>query len=256
MKKNSYSVKFNDNDISLVEGVFLTYYNATDLPERDINIHKLARRSKSIITSSEYTQKTISVRLWVCGHERQATEAILTTVKGLLQPQNGELVVEQSGILVRYTATMNEFNIEWDAQNAFVDILFIASTPIATSLDTSVLANMSTTLSSASVTFTVGGSAVSEPTITVVINSVTGGTGTINLFNAGTNQGIAITDTFADGDIIEVDSLEMSVTHNGQEMDFVGIFPTFVPGSQQLSYSDTFTTRSVDIALEAPTQIV
>lgn len=54
---DDYKVIFNSNNLGEVEGVWLYYYNATDLPDRDINIHKLARRSLSIVTSAEYTQK-------------------------------------------------------------------------------------------------------------------------------------------------------------------------------------------------------
>ena len=114
----SYNVLFNDNDLSAVPGVWLYNYDATTLPERDIKMHKIARRSLSIITSAEYTQKSIPVFMRVCSGDRQATEATLTALKGLLQPQNGTLELEQSGEQFEYTATMNEFNIEWDGSYA------------------------------------------------------------------------------------------------------------------------------------------
>lgn len=253
----SYEVSFNDNRINEVPGVWLYNYNATDLPTRDINLHKLARRSLSIITSSEYSQKSIPVMMKVCSGNRQETEATLTQVKGLLQPQNGSLEVIQSGILVRYTATMNEFNIEWDGSNAYVQIVFIASTPIATAVEDELVATMNVTTTTGNITFTVGGSYVAEPFISVVINSVTGGTGqSISLFNALNNQGITITQDFVAGDIIEIDSAQMQVLRNGGEIDFEGIFPTFSPGSQQLGYSDTFTARNVDVTVRANERIV
>ena len=102
----SYSVKFNQNDISQVPGVWLYNYDATTLPERDIKMHKIARRSLSIITSAEYSQKSITVFMRVCSGSRQDTEEALTQIKGQLQPQNGTLEVEQSGELYQYTATM------------------------------------------------------------------------------------------------------------------------------------------------------
>lgn len=252
----SYSVKFNNNDISQVPGVWLYNYTATNLPERDIKIHKLARRSLSIVTSAEYTQKAIPVMLRVCSGGRQDTEATLTQIKGLLQPQNGELQLLQSGELFNYTATMNEFNIEWVGTSAYVLIVFLASTPIAEAVDTDTLVSFNNTFPSNSSGFTVGGSYIAEPVISVVVNSVTGGTGSINLFNASTNQGITVSGTFAPSSRLEIDSSEYTVTINGANVDFEGLFPTFPPGAQRIGYSDTFTTRNVDVSVIYNVKIV
>lgn len=253
---DGYSVKFNGNDINQVQGVWLYDYTATNLPERDINIHKLARRSLSIVTSSEYTQKVIPVLMRVCSGDRQDTEATLTYIKGLLQAQNGTLEVLQSDDWYEYTATMNEFNIEWQRSTAYVQIIFLVSTPVAESKDESVLVSFNTTLPSDSAGFIVQGSYLSEPTINVVINSVTGGTGSISIINASTNQGITITDTFTASSELEINSNDYTVTLNGRNVDFQGIFPTFPPGAQRIGYSDTFSTRNVDVTVTANTRVV
>ena len=251
-----YSVQFNGNELSTVPGVWLYNYNATDLPQRDIKIHKLARRSLSIITSSEYTSKNIPVLMRVCSGGRQETEATLTAIKGLLQPQNGELVVRQSGEDYRYTATMNEFNIEWVGTSAYVVIVFIASTPIAESVDADLLFSFNVTTPSDSAGFTVNGSYLAEPIITLVVNSVTGGTGSMSIFNASTNQGITLTETFTNGAQIEINSTEYTVTLNGANIDFQGLFPTFPPGAQRVGYTDTFSTRNIDITGNANVKVV
>lgn len=252
-----YSVEFNGNEISDILGVWLYNYTATDLPTRDIKIHKLARRSLSIVTSSEYSQKAIPIMMRVCSGGRQDTEATLTFIKGLLQPQNGELVVRQSGEDFQYTATMNEFNIEWSGPVAYVVIVFLASTPVAESVEEDTLVSFNTTLASEGAGFTVGGSFVAEPTISVVINSVTGGTGqSISLFNSSTNQGIVIEGDFSDGDQLEIDSKNYTVLFNGSSVDFTGIFPTFPPGAQRIGYTDTFTTRDVDVTVVSRTRVV
>lgn len=252
----SYSVKFNSNDISEIEGVWLYNYDATTLPTRDIKIHKIARRSLSIITSAEYSQKSIPVFMRVCSGSRQDTEATLTQIKGQLQPQNGTLELEQSGELYQYTATMNEFNIEWEGATAYVTIVFVASTPVASAAETDALFSFSTTLSSDGVSFIVDGSYVAEPVITLVYSTVTGGAGSFSVFNASTNQGIVINGNFANGTIIEIDSSNYTVLVNGVSTDFEGLFPTFPPGSQRLGYSDTFSSRLVSISGTAKTRIV
>jgi len=250
------SVKFNSNDISEIQGVWLYNYDATTLPERDVKIHKIARRSLSIITSAEYSQKAIPVFLRVCSGDRQDTEATLTQIKGLLQPQNGTLEVQQSGEQYQYTATMNEFNIEWDASYAYVTIIFIASTPVASSVATNNLFSLDTTLGSDGASFIVNGSYIAEPLTAITINAVTGGTGSLSIFNASTNQGITISGSFSDGDIIEIDSNNYTVLVNGASTDFEGLFPVFPPGSQRVGYSDTFSSRDVSITGTAKTRIV
>lgn len=252
----SYSVKFNSNDLSEIAGVWLYNYDATSLPTRDVKIHKIARRSLSIITSAEYSQKVIPVFMRVCSGTRQDTEATLTEIKGLLQPQNGILEVEQSGQQYQYTATMNEFNIEWDSSYAYVTIVFIASTPVAESVETDLLFNFTTTLSSDGSSFVVGGSYIAEPIINVVYSAVTGGTGSMSVFNASTNQGIVISGTFTTGTIVEINSSAYTVLVNGISTDFEGLFPVFPPGSQRVGYSDTFSTRTVTLSGTANTRTV
>lgn len=253
----SFAVKFNSNDISEIAGVWLYNYDATSLPERDIKIHKIARRSLSIITSSEYAQKSIPVFLRVCSGTRQDTEATLTAIKGLLQPQNGALEVEQSGEQYQYTATMNEFNIEWDASYAYVTIVFLASTPVASSVESSILFSLSTTLPSDGASFIVGGSYIAEPVINVVYSAVTGGASSqVSIFNASTNQGITLTVNLTSTTIIEIDSTNYTVQVNGVSTDFEGMFPVFPPGSQRVGYSDTATTRTVTVTGQANTRVV
>lgn len=250
------SIIFNNNDISTVPNVKIHNFNATDLPSRDVQIHKIARSSKSVITSSEYTQKQITVQGHTNTTNRTDAEVAVTAIKALLQAQNGDLIVQQSGGDIKYTATMNEFNISWGGTKAIFEIIFIASTPVGTSTTPELLANLNVTTQSGSATFAVSGSFSIEPLITVTVNSVTGGTGSIYVINAVNNQGIEIVSTFKAGDVVEIDSEALSVRINGGEHDFLGMFPTFPAGMQQVAYSDSFTTRNIDLTLTAKTRIV
>lgn len=248
---DSYSVKFAGNDLSLIENVELFNHDFTTLPNRDVKIYKVARRDLSIITSSEYRDKNVPVFLEVCGNSRAATEATLTFLKSLLQVQNAALVVKQGGNEVQYTATMNEFNIEWDAYKAYVVINFIASNPIGRETQTQTAISITgNTLASRTGSFNIQGSATALPVTTIIVNTVTGGTGSqVVLENARTNQGIRITSDFANGDIVVIDSNNLQASINGVNTDFQGMFPQFPSGSQQLRYTDNFTTRNVDISV-------
>lgn len=246
---DKYSCKFAGNDLSLVPGVDLHNHEFNTLPERDIKINKLARRDKSIITSSEYSQKTIPVYMEVCSGGRADTEDTLTFLKSLVQPQNGLLEVSQGGVDVEYTATMNEFNIVWEGTTALVTILFLASDSIGKQSDSETLADiLAITTTNASLSMVIAGSATAYPIITVAINAVTGATNKqITVANGKTGQGITIERTWAANDILIIDSLNMTVTINGGVIDFTGKFPEFPAGSAQITYLDNFTTRDVDL---------
>ncbi len=253
-----YQISFDSNRIDTIPGVRLHYYDFTRLPDRDIKIYKLARRSLSIVTSSEYVQKPISINLHINSGCRQDTEATVSYVKSLISRQNGTLRVLQGGEEVEYTVTMSEFNIDWLGANAFTTVIFIASTPTGTGVVPNVLFNMSgITTSTRSVTFPVSGSFPAESVTTITISSVTGGTGErINIFNSMNNQGISIDADYNSGDVLIIDSYNMTVNLNGVYIDFQGTFPTFPPGSQQVTYSDTFSTRLVDVSGVANTRLI
>lgn len=245
-----YQISFNGNRLDQIPGVTLHWYNFTNLPSREMSVHKLARRDKSILTSAEYSTKQITISLEICSGTRQDAEQTLSQVKAQLQSINGSLRVLQANREVEYTATLQEFETEWLNYRAYCTITMLATDPIGRSSNSVNLFTMTgITTASRSVTFAVDGSFNAEPEITIVINTVTGGTGqTINLFNSRTNQGLTLTDTFVAGDIINVDCNSYTVQKNGIEMDYTGTFPVFPAGQQAFTYSDTFTTRSVDVS--------
>lgn len=255
IQEHLYYMEFNQNRIDMVEGAEVVNSNYNQLPARDIKIHKIARRDLSIITSSEYTQKELVVSIDIATTCREDTEKIIRTIKGLLQGQNGLLKIWNAGIKLRYTATLNEFNIAWTGGMALCELVFIASTPIGEADEAEPLFTLNgITTPVASRTFTVDGSFKIEPLINVVFRAAS--TGSFTLINGATQQGITVTGTFANGDTVTIDSKEYSVQHNGSEIDFLGAFPTFPVGAQTIGYTDTFSSRIVDISSEYRQRVV
>jgi hypothetical protein len=253
-----YSVSFAGNDLSVFTGIDLYNHDFNKLPKREIKINKLARRDLSIITSSEYSAKDIRIYMEVCGGSRADTEVLLTFIKALVQPQNGLLVVSQGGETTEYTATMNEFNYSWLGVQALVEIVFIASDPIGRNQDeTTIFTLTGITSSTTSTTFEIGGSSTAYPLITYTLNTVTGATlQDVTILNARTNQGITINRTWANGDILTIDSDLLEARVNGAVVDFTGMFPQFETGANSLSYSDSFTTRSFDLTATYQARLV
>lgn len=240
---------YNNTDISGIAGVKIPYYTAVNFPNREVNAHKLARNSLSIVTSAEYSDKAIIVNAYICRGDRHETEEAIDEVKAIIGKANGELKVRQSDGIYSYTTTLSNFEIDkWTNSAAWCIITFYASTPLGTSVNEETIVNASTSSSYQGFPVTIGGSANAEPLVTIQYSSITGGTGqSISITNGQTNQGITITGNFNSGDLIEIDSLSMTVTINGFNIDFSGMFPTFEVGSNQLDYSDTFSARTATI---------
>ena len=246
-----FVVTFAGNDLGAIAGVDVVNHNFNNMPRRDIKINKLARQDLSIITSAEYQSKEITVVLKVAGMTRTATEESLKLLKARVQAQNAPLVTSQTGIKVEYTATVNAFEIEWfNPLVALVTISFIASDPIGRGVLVENLAAITgQTAALVNVPITVDGSVYAKPSITVVLNSVSGGSNTfIQLLNGATGQGIKITATWAAGDTLIVDSSTMQASINGDLVDFTGMFPVFKPGVQQIKYNDGLTARNFDLS--------
>lgn len=94
-------------------------------------------------------------------------------------------------------------------------------------------------------TFTFGGTApLQQPIITTQFVTGTLGAGTVYIGNNANGQQIAVTRTFAVNDVLVVDCTLKAVFVNGVEVDFVGAFPEFPPGTGVLAYNDSVNTAS------------
>ena len=242
-------VYFDGNNLSDLAGVTFTKRKTNSLPVRDSKVYKLARSDKSVLTSSEYVNKVISISGNITGDSRWQVEERLESLKALIQFSEKELLVDQGPRQLRYTATMQSITEEVEGGLITFTIEFICSDPMGYEQTDSTLLQPQH-VASADTTFAldVDGSYKAEPVITVSLTTVTGGTGaTMTLKNNETGQGITITRDFADGDIIEVDCLNKRLTVNGADTDFTGLFPNFFPGNRVLGYVDNFTTRHLSI---------
>lgn len=247
---DKYTVMFAGNDLSAITGLDLENHDFNQLPNRDIQIYKLARRDKSVITSAEYTNKEIPINFYACGGSRAGTEDVITQLKSLTQSQNALLVVSQGGDTVEYTATMNELRINWIGTSAEITLVFIASDPVGKN-STAIDFIPSTNITSASGSYAaiVLGSATVYPIFDLTITAVTGGTAaSITILNALTSQGITITRDWTAGELVEINSEEMTATVDGDVVDFTGMFPQFTSGTQQIQYLDTFATRDITLS--------
>lgn len=242
-------VYFAGNELSTIVGASLIDHDFNSLPNRVLNMHKLARANKSILTSAEYSDKEATVNFHLRGCDRGEAEAVLETLKSYLRPINSQLIVLQAERELTFDgATLNEINYKWFSNKIIITLVFTIADPIGYEDTSTTLLNVTVTSSASSNPIDNLGSFDAEPTINVLVTTVTGGSAqSMSLKNEETGQGITITRTWANSDTIEINSALKTVTVNGANTDYTGQFPTFPPGNGSLGYTDTFTTRSVDI---------
>jgi hypothetical protein len=245
--RDNNEIYFNDFDLSSLN--LLTIYNweATNLPNRDIKINKLARNNKSIITSAEYYQKEILVFGRIDYSNRELGEAVLEQLKSLVAPANGSLKLNQNGTFIKWVATLQGVTLDRvDRYQTFV-LSFLCSDPIGIGVDDIEWFAQTFTTSPVTIDESVYGSFQMEPLITLMITAVTGGTAaSIIVRNDNTHEGITITEDYVANDIVTIDCFNKIVMINGVRVDYSGKFPVFANYENVISYQDTFATRSVN----------
>lgn len=246
MQENS--VIFNLVDISEIAGTILYDHDFNQYPDRDVKEYKLARRSKSIITSAEYIDKKATVWLHIKNCDRFDAEAILVTLKSYIQQKNKELIINQANEVISYIATLKSIDHSWVGNNIKITLNFICADPLGKNTVQTNFINIEITESNILIPVNIEGSARAEPYFTINITTVTGGSNqTISIYNAVLNQGISVSGDWTNGDVLEIDCENERVIVNGAYVDFSGIFPFFNLGNQSVQYIDTFSTRDVNL---------
>ncbi len=244
------AVYYNNFNLSTLDGISVYNHDFISMPKRVLNYSKLARADRSVLTSAEYSEKTVTIQGIACTDTKSNTELAFETLKGILQIPDGTLRVEQAGSQVEYIGTLNGISKQYFGNKLKFTLSFLCTNPIGNDRLVSTLLSVTNTLATQTWPLTVLGSFKARPNIKITFNSLTGGTNkTVSVLNADSGQGIAVTRTFAASDILDINVRDNSVTFNGSEIDYDGVFPTFFPGQRSFQYIDDLTTRNVSIEL-------
>jgi len=240
------STLFNLVDLTGLTDVYINNIVLHSRPARANKIEKLARADGAKLINSEYGVKEIVVEGYISSSTRESYESARDTLLKNLQAQEATLRIPQIGSLRDYTATVEDI-IFSDVNGGFAafSIKFVCSDPFGYDPNMTVaLSNSSNTSATSTKTFTaIGGSYRVEPTITVVVSAVSGGTSKyIKLTNPATSKYIKVTRTWSAGDVFVVNCQSKTVTVNGSAVDYTGVFPSWDTTNTQITYDDDFTT--------------
>lgn len=252
-------LSYNSNDLQNYDpstnvGIITNSIEHTNLPEKVMALYAMADADGSSIPAINYPSKRIVIGGVIKGSSQADLDSRIDTFKGYFNVKDKNLDIAYGASTRRYIATANTVSVvrQQNALFATFQIEFICTNPFG--LDTSATDLWTTKSNFTSATFTetptVGGNAPFQlPIFTITIDALTGDGDYVQISNDNNNQEILIYGLGLEaGDVIVIDCVERTVTVNDVEVDYYGTFLELEPGANSITYTDGFTTRTVDVA--------
>lgn len=250
---------YNSNDLQTYNrttnlGIATNSIEHTSIPDKVMALYALADADGSSIPAINYPSKKITIGGVIKGSSQADLDSRIDTFKGYFTGKDKNLDITYGASTRRYIATANTVSVvrQQLALFATFQIEFLCTNPFG--LDTSSTALWATKNNFTAATFTeaptVGGNAPFQlPIFTITIDALTGAGDYIQISNDNNNQEMMIYGIGLEaGDIIIIDCVARTVTLNGIEIDYYGTFLELEPGANSITYTDGFTTRTVDVA--------
>lgn len=245
-----------DNDVVydgfsfIANGLVLTNINHLTLPTRSNQIAARANRAGGVLVQSNLGIKPIYLEGYYIGSSPVDTQQMYDVLAAVLNRQERPLVLPHAGLKRQYIATpQNAIIQEPDGLNKLT-FSFEFVVPKGSSEDVleTTLIDTNTTQQSTTIPLNVTGSVEARPLIVLTYGTITGGTGkTVSIRNAKDYIGLTIERDWATDDTIIIDSSNFQIYINDVLTAPTGRLPKWPPGTGALYYTDTLTTRSVDI---------
>lgn len=238
------SFNFSDYDI------ILTNVDYMRLPGRDNQLESLAGENGAVLVQSTLGGKTIVIEGYYIGDSIADAQAMYDTLASVFNRQDRTLIIPHANSTRKFIATPENIAITQPKglNRIIFSVEFVVPKSYAEAEAETSLIDTTVTIPAESISFNIVGTAKTRPLINFDFTTVTGGTAkTVSIRNANDLIGLDITRDFVSGDVIIVDTANFQLYINGTLTEPNGRFPSWQAGSGALYYSDTFSTRSVDI---------
>ena len=253
------SLTYNSNSLQTYDRTAQTGINTntikhTSLPESIAALYIKANANDSVVPDLEYPTKTITLSGTIHGSTQADLDDRIDTFKGYFAQRNKNLDIAYGSGTRRYTVMkVNTMSIERQDKALYASFTVeLVCKPFGFDTATTNLWTAKSAFSSATFTETptVAGSAPLQlPIFTITINSLTGAGDYVLISNDNNNQEILLYGLgLAADDVIVIDCEQRIVTVNDVEVDYFGTFLELEPGANSITYTDGFTTRSVDVS--------
>lgn len=226
-----------------------------DSPLLDIITHELARSDNAVSVYRKYKSRTFSLRGNITTDSEAALEAAIDQLKLALVRQQGDLVTPWAGVNRYFNAECPNVAIirgPSDIDRCGWSAPFFMAVPFSTDNVTRDFMTAVTGHTAGSLTVAVSniGTYLASPYITLTLTGISPNVSdvSITITNPATNESITITDEFANGDVITIDVVGKQIFRGTELLAGKGNFPEWLPGIGLLTYSDTATTRTINLA--------
>jgi phage-related protein len=251
-------LSYNSNDLQTYTptagvGIITNSIEHTSLPDKLMALYAMADADGSSIPAINYPSKKVTIGGIIKGSSQADLDSRIDTFKGYFIGKDENLDITYGSSTRRYVATANAVSVvrQQKALFATFQIEFLCTNPFG--IDTSATnlwtAKNNFTAATFTETPTVGGNAPFQlPVITITIDALTGAGDYVQISNDNNNQELLIYGLgLVAGDVIIIDCVERTVTVNGNEVNYYGTFLELEPGANSITYTDGFTTRTVDV---------
>ncbi len=253
------SLTYNSNSLQTFNkstnvGINTNIINHTSIPDSIAQLYIKASANDSTVPDQEYPSKTIGLAGTIHGSSQSDLDDRIDTFKGYFNQRDVNLDIAYGSSTRRYTAMkVNTIGIERQDKALFAKFnVELICKPFG--FDTSATNLWAAKTGYTSATFTetptIAGSAPYQlPIFTITLTAITGDGDYVQISNDDNNQelllyGLGLTN----GDVIVIDCDQRTVTVNGVEVDYYGTFLELEPGAASITYTDGFTTRTVDVS--------
>lgn len=250
---------FNSNDLQTYSpatdtGIITNVIDHTDSPDLVMSLYGLADADGSSIPAITSPSKPIALAGVIKGSSQADLDSRIDTFKGYFVGKDKNLDIAYGSGTRRYIATAGAPKIQRAPRSyiARFQVPITSTGPYGLDTSTTDLWAIKNNFTSATFTETptVGGNAPYQlPIFTITIDALTGAGDYVQISNDNNNQEILIYGQgLTAGDVVVIDCVERVVTLNGTEIDYNGTSLELAPGASSITYTDGFTTRTVDVA--------
>lgn len=244
---NSYSLQTTASAASSILSRDIIYRS---LPQKNLILKQDTIRDGFSVVKEQYSQKIIAVR----GLLKSDSEANLRTLRDAfmsdLRPNERNLDIDYGSGTIRYNASVQSIDIQeefWNIVQIPFEISFLCEPFGKATSTTSISLNSGNAITASphNENVSITGTYKAKPTITITVNSETDMT-VLKWDNVTTGDWIQIATNFSNADVLVIDCENETVKLNGTDIDFTGVFPNFLDGTNSLTLTITATAFSIN----------
>lgn len=237
----------NDININLLPGISVRAIFPHTMPEQIVRQSQKTLADGAVITSTNLGPRIITAKGDIVATSRAILDTNYQTLMRYLRVVEDTIYFKYGPGDRNFTGTLKGVTTS-DPLGGYMTFVatFICGDPYAYARVLNTKTSSAKTSPSFVTTIVNNGTETVSPKVVVTITSGTfHGSDTLTI--QGYNTTMTITRLFATGEVITIDPATLSVKVGSTEINALGQFPVIPAGSYDITYTDTFTARNVNL---------